>query len=243
MDLDEEPRTSTFAAAILASSISQTTEIELFDSGMSRHMSPYRDKFINYFPIQKRVLTAADGSTFDAIGKGDMYVVLPNGKSTTKILLKEVLYALKMGLTLISIGKIDVTGFASLFHKSLLRIFSCGKTRKKLAKIPLKNGLYHLEHEMEMATVVNKEVVSIGKLHKLLGHISPEVAKTMVRKGVVEGFKLDENSKIMSYNSCKYGKAHCKTINKEQQFPRASNIGDEIHTDVWGPSPVKTIGG
>ena len=59
-----------------------------------------------------------------------MHVVLPNGKSTTKILLKEVLYALKMGLTLISIGKIDVAGFASLFHKSLLRIFFCGKTRK-----------------------------------------------------------------------------------------------------------------
>ena len=33
LDLDKEPRTSTFAAAILASSISQTTEIELFDSG------------------------------------------------------------------------------------------------------------------------------------------------------------------------------------------------------------------
>ena len=35
LDLDEEPRTSTFAAAILASSVSQTTGIELFDSGAS----------------------------------------------------------------------------------------------------------------------------------------------------------------------------------------------------------------
>ena len=71
-------------------------------------MSPYQDKFINYFPIQKRVLTAADGGTFDAVGKGDMHVILPNGKSTTKILLKDVLYAPKIGPTLISIGKIDI---------------------------------------------------------------------------------------------------------------------------------------
>ena len=53
LDLDEEPRTSTFAAAVFASSVSQTTETELFDSGASRHMLPYKQKFINYFPIQK----------------------------------------------------------------------------------------------------------------------------------------------------------------------------------------------
>ena len=130
LDLYEELKTSTFAAAILANSISSMIEIKLFDSGASRHMSPYQDKFINYFPIQKQVLTATDGGTFDAVGKGDMHVVLPNGKSTTKILLKDVLYTPKMGLTLISIGKIDIASFVLLFHKSLLRIFSCGKTKK-----------------------------------------------------------------------------------------------------------------
>ena len=243
LDLDEEPKTVTFAAAVLANSVSATTETELFDSGASRHMSPYRHKFINYFPIQKRVLTVADGGTFDAVGKGDMHVMLPNGKSSTKILLKDVLYAPKMGLTLISIGKIDIAGFASLFHKGNLTVFTCGKKKKKLATIPLKNGLYRLEHEAEMAAVVREELVTIERLHKLMGHISPEAAKALVQKGVVEGFKLDETSKILSCNSCEYGKAHRKEVKKERQFPRASNIGDEIHSDVWGPSPVKTIGG
>ena len=106
-------------------------------------MSPYRHKFINYFPIKKRVLTTVDGGTFDAVGKGDMHIMLPNGKSTMRILLKDVLYAPKMGLTLISIGKVDLAGFASLFHKGNLTIFSGGKKKKKLASVPLKNGLYH----------------------------------------------------------------------------------------------------
>src|SRR5271156_5223656 len=125
LDLDDEPKTYTFVAATLANSVSSTLETELFDSGASRHMSPYRHKFINFFPIQKRVLTAADGGTFDAIGKGDMFITMPNGQTTTRILLKDVLYAPKMGVTLVSIGKIDVAGYASLFHKNCLRIFSC----------------------------------------------------------------------------------------------------------------------
>ena len=130
LDCGDEPKTTTFAAAVLADSVSQTMETKLFDSGASRHMSPYKQKSINYFPIQKRVLTAADGGTFDAIGKGDMHVFLPNGKSTTKILLRDVLYAPKMGLTLISIRKIDTAGFALLFHKGSLSIFSHRKKRK-----------------------------------------------------------------------------------------------------------------
>ena len=48
LDLGEEPKTVTLAAAVLANSVSTTIETELFDSGTSRHMSPYRHKFINY---------------------------------------------------------------------------------------------------------------------------------------------------------------------------------------------------
>ena len=170
-----------------------------------------------------------------------MHITMSNGQSTTKILLKDVLYAPKMNLTLISIGKIDTAGFTSLFHDGSLKVFS--KEKKKLVEIPLKNGLYRLEHEVEMAAVVHEEVVTIERLHRLMGHIAPEVARALVSKGVVEGLKLDEASKISSCDSCKYGKVHCKPIKKEREFPQASNIGDEIHSDVWGPSPVKTIGG
>ena len=35
LDLDEEPKTSSFTAAILANSISSTIEMELFDLGVS----------------------------------------------------------------------------------------------------------------------------------------------------------------------------------------------------------------
>ena len=245
IDDGEEPMTYTFAATMLAETGS-TCETELYDSGATRHMSPYRHKFISFIPIQKKILTAADGGHFEAVGKGDMRVSMPNGKTTSRILLKDVLYAPKMGVTLISIGKIDIAGYAALFHRSQLRIFSSMKEKKMLAQIPMKNGLYRVEHErdVDVAAVVLPEVVSIEKLHRVMGHIAPEAAKTSVTKGLVEGFKLDDSSKMPgTCDSCEYGKAHRKPIKKEREALRAGKIGEEVHSDVWGPSPIQTIGG
>ena len=77
-----------------------------------------------------------------------------------------------------------------------------------------------------------------------MGHVAPDAVKALVNKGLVKGLKLDESSKMPSIcSSCKYGKAHRKPIKKECKAPRVEKIGDEIHSDVWGPSPVQTIGG
>ena len=72
-------------------------------------------------------------------------------------------------------------------------IFSCGRKSKKLVMIPLKNGLYRLEHEAEVAAVVKKELITIEKLHRLMGHISPEAAKALVQKG---GWKVSSLMKL-----------------------------------------------
>lgn len=66
--------------------------------------------------------------------------------------------------------------------------------------------------------------MDIEKLHRVMGHIAPDAAKTMVAKGTVEGLKR-------------------KAVSKVREAPRPSNIGDEVHTDVWGQSPVQTLGG
>ena len=72
----EELTTYTFSAITLAN-IGSTFKMELYNSGMTCHMSPYRHKFINFIPIQRKVLTAADGGHFEAVGKGDMQIMMP----------------------------------------------------------------------------------------------------------------------------------------------------------------------
>jgi hypothetical protein len=43
-------------------------------------------------------------------------------------------------------------------------------------------------------------------------------------------------------NSCLYAKMIRKPISKEQMISQAEAFGKEIHSDLWGPSPVETIG-
>jgi hypothetical protein len=44
-------------------------------------------------------------------------------------------------------------------------------------------------------------------------------------------------------NACEYGKAHRKPIKKEHKALKAAKIGAEVHSNIWGPSPVQTMGG
>ena len=67
------------ANAQMATRTGVTAEWDLYDSGASKHMSARRDEFINYVPTEPKPIRAADKRTFDAIGKGDLRVRLPNG--------------------------------------------------------------------------------------------------------------------------------------------------------------------
>jgi hypothetical protein len=105
--------------------------------------------------------------------------------------------------------------------------------------------LYQVKHQrdVDLAAVVNPKVVTIKKLHQLMGHIAPEAAKAHVEKGLVEGFKLDISSKMpKSCDACEYGKAHKKPVKEEHKASKAAKIGDKVYLDVWGPSLVQTMG-
>jgi hypothetical protein len=125
-DSGEAAYTSTFELGMLSKDGlgSDLIDIELFDSGASRHMSGHRHRFINFTEIEARPITAADKRSFDAIGKGDMYIDVPKGDGSSQILLRDVLYAPKMGVTLVSIGKITDAGSSVLFHGNVCRILT-----------------------------------------------------------------------------------------------------------------------
>ena len=90
-------------------------QTKLYNSGASCHRLPYRDHFKNYISIMPKSITAADKQYFQAIGKGNLRIKIPNSSSTTTILLKDVLHCPDMGLTLVSIGKIASAGYKAIF--------------------------------------------------------------------------------------------------------------------------------
>ena len=86
-------------------------------------MSSYHDQFTNFKSIIPKAITAANKHTFKAIRRGDLTILIPNGSSTTCILLCNVLYAPKMGITLVSIGKLNVADYVALFCDKWCQIF------------------------------------------------------------------------------------------------------------------------
>ncbi|KAK0183621.1 hypothetical protein F5146DRAFT_878921, partial [Armillaria mellea] len=67
----------------------------------------------------------------------------------------------------------------------------------------------------------------------------------LIDKGFVTGIQLDKTSfdEPTFFEACIYGKATRKPISKVWEGERATKIGGEVHSDLWGPAPVATLGG
>src|SRR5271168_753274 len=198
VSMEEEAYVTAYKASVLRGSPGVLpTDIDLYDSGASRHMSGFRHRFINFVKITPKPITTADKRSFSAVGKGDILVYLPNGKGkTSRVLLKDVLYAPAMGVTLVSISCIALAGSTVIFNSNTCRIYDKG--RDVIGIIQLKSGLYRVFStcplEGEYAGKARVEV-SIDEFHRRLGHVSHERARMLVSKGLVEGVELDLASK------------------------------------------------
>ena len=107
-------------------------------------MSPFRDRFKSYREIPPCAIAAADKRVFYAIGTGDLEIEVPNGKSSTSILLKDVLHAPKMGTTIVSVNRIAKARYAVTFKDNTFQIQN--KSDKVIGMIPAsQNGLYKVE--------------------------------------------------------------------------------------------------
>ena len=170
-----------------------------------------------------------------------MCIQIPNNGSTTTILLKDVLYAPDMRLTIISISRVAAARYSALFQANFCQIFDSKQSR--IGQIHVTpNGLYYVDHEESVSAAGTKEKVSLMELHQRLGHIAPDAVRKLVREGRVEGIELEvEEGEMGTCESCEYAKTTRKNIKRERQEPKADHFGDEIHSDVWGPSQVETI--
>ncbi|KAJ8594481.1 hypothetical protein M405DRAFT_700511, partial [Rhizopogon salebrosus TDB-379] len=88
------------------------------------------------------------------------------------------------------------------------------------------------------------KILTMEEMHQHMAHLTPSTIQEMLDKGMIEGVKLDPNYTSMGQcKSCKYAKATRKPIGKERNPKQCENLGDEVHTDLWGPSLVQTPGG
>ena len=236
---EEEEEDSPQIPAMAADENGDAAQAELYDSGASRHMSPFRERFTTYRDIPARPITAANNRVFYAVGAGDLEINVPNGASSTKVLLRDALYAPDMGLTVVSIGRIVKAGCTVQFEDGTCKIIRDGHT---IGNVPASaNGLFKVDHALAAADSL--EHVDILTLHRRLGHISLDAIRTLIRNKAVSGIHLIDDHPTLSCDSCEYAKTTRKPIQKQREGPQADSFGAEIHSDVWGPSTTESLGG
>jgi transposase InsO family protein len=205
-------------------------------------MSPFREKFTSYQEILPRAIIVADKWVFYAIGVGDLRIEVPHGKSSTPVILRETLHAPDMAMTIVSISRITKLGNSVTFEKDTCTIKN--KQGKTIGAIKAStSGLYKVEHGVTASAAVTTERVTLSALHRRLGHVSVDTLRTLVRHNSIEGVSLIDEGTSFTCDSCDYAKLTRKAIKPERQAPPSTTFGEEIHSDVWGPSPVNSIGG
>lgn len=117
--------------------------------------------------------------------------------------------------------------------------------KKLLGEVPVSKGLYCVKGPRKLfAGLANAdETLTMCEVHARLGHISPDSIAKMICDGVINGIKLDPSDATMDKcNSCEYAKATRKPIGKIRNPLRREKFGDEVHSNLWGPSPIRTPG-
>ena len=140
------------------------TRAELYDSGCTKHITPYRDDLTDFVDIPPKSFRAANKQSFSATGTGKLIVDLPNGARTSKLELMGVQYSSEVAYTLVSVGNLDEKGYFMKFGGGKCEItdpngYIVGDVPKN------RRGLYRVEHSPEMAAGVHEEL-TLDQLHR-----------------------------------------------------------------------------
>jgi hypothetical protein len=189
------------------STTNHVPRVEVYDSGCTRHITPYRDVVENFIETSPKSFRAANKQNFKAVGMGKMTIDVPNGIHISQLRLTEVLYSPEVGYTLVSVGCLDKNGFSVTFANGKCMIQGPDGTR--IGAVPkTSHGLYRVAHEQDEANVA-AEVLTVDQFHRRMGHISPGVAQKLVDKGFVMGVRLETTPSGEPHfcESCVYAKA------------------------------------
>jgi hypothetical protein len=145
---------------------------ELFDLGISCHMSPYYKQFVTYEEITARPITAANNEVFHAIGMGDLAIQVPNGETSNTMFLRDVLHVPDMCLTVVLISHIIKAEYIVEFANGHC-IIKRGQNGPIIGHIPAsQNGLFKAEHAFAAADApALAEPVDILTLHCRGSHL------------------------------------------------------------------------
>lgn len=83
--------------------------------------------------------------------------------------------------------------------------------------------------------------ISVNELHHKFAHISHDALRDMVKSGAIEGINVDLDSPQLFCETFVKAKITQVPFPKESET-RAKTYGERVHSDLWGPAPVESLG-
>jgi transposase InsO family protein len=189
------------------------------------------DLFENYISGNFGKVYLGDDQACDITVKGDVKIQL-NG-SVWK--LDNVRHVPDLRKNLISIGQLASDGYVTTFTGDKWKILNGTMTITRGTK----NGtLYTTTDGCGLAAVAEgKEDPNLW--HQRFGHMNSQGLKCMQSRGKLPGLKFVE---VDFCESCILGKQKRVNFKKAGRAPAKEKL-ELVHTDVWGPASVSSIGG
>ena len=208
----------------------------LFDSTCCNHMTPHSSLFSKLDPAAHPLnIHIADGSTMHGNSLGFV--------STSNLSVPGVFYVPNLSYNLCSVGQLAELGYRLIFYYfgCIVQDLRMGQelgTGPRVGHMFPMNNL-HLPPVTPIFVVATAVAVSslpsLALWHSRLGHASSSQVQQLA-KGLL-GFVSKDN---FDYTSCQLGKQSALPFNNSESI--SNSIFELIHSDVWGPSPIASIG-
>ncbi|KAM2004319.1 hypothetical protein ACFX15_027783 [Malus domestica] len=198
-------------------------------------------------------VTSYQGSDKITVGNGTCLSIMNIGETTIKtnthdLILSNVLHVPKIARSLLSIQQLcadnhnwfvcDENEFF-VQDKKIRDIMYRGKSKtRQLFQIPV------VKHTKGVQSVVQEPSVFLGQLvkstlwHQRFGHLTNEILSSMLRQSSIS-IDLDNQHSMCTH--CIRGKM--SRLHFSASIDKYSSPFENVHSDIWGPSPVKTVEG
>uniref|UniRef100_A0A2N9GIS0 Retrovirus-related Pol polyprotein from transposon TNT 1-94 n=1 Tax=Fagus sylvatica TaxID=28930 RepID=A0A2N9GIS0_FAGSY len=213
-------------------SVDNPIESWVLDSGASFHTTAHREIIQNYVAGDFGKVYLADDKALDVVGMGDVRITLPNGSVW---LLQKVRHVPELKRNLISVGQLDTEGHAILFVGGTWKIT---KGAMVVAR-GKKTGTLYMTTSPRDTIAVAEAGADTNLWHRRLGHMSEKGMKVLLSKGKLPNLKSVEFDMC---ESCILGKQKKVSFLKGGRTPKSKKL-ELVHTDLWGPSPIASLGG
>ena len=204
------------------------------DSACCNHMTPHSSLFSELKPTPHPLnIRTANGSTMSGHNIGSV--------STSNLSVPKVFNVPDLSYNLFSVGQLAELGYRIIFDYSGC-IVQDSRTGQELGTGPRVGRMFPVDN-LRLPLVAPVSVAAVSSIpslalwHARLGHASSSRIQQLASRGLL-GSVSTENFDCVS---CQLGKQPALPFNSSESI--STDIFDLIHSDVWGPSPVSSVGG